>query len=72
MEKEKKPDRCPLCGNESKPLAKSSRADKRTRVAMLRSAPKISGDSLGAESSDDKTANNFAEFGRNGSNEQGG
>jgi hypothetical protein len=39
---------------------------------MPRGAPKISGDFLGAESSDDKTANNFAEFGRNGSNEQGG
>ena len=67
MKSEKKPAPCPHCGGERNPSATISRADEHPGIAIMRRAPKISEDAFGAESSDDKTANNFAEFRRNAS-----
>ena len=51
---------CPLCGGERKPATKASRASVRRRAGVLLKPPTDVADSVVAESSDDKTANDFA------------
>src|SRR2546430_10346997 len=55
-------DLCPLCGNR-KPII-NPRADARRRLRVVSKAP--TSDSAGPQYSDDKTANDFAEFLLNG------
>jgi hypothetical protein len=51
---------CPLCGSKRKPQTKSSRADARYKLPVVLKPPTAVADSVVAESSDDKTANDFA------------
>jgi hypothetical protein len=51
---------CPLCGRKKKPAPKTSRADVREGVSVLRAPRTAVADSVVAESSNDQTANDFA------------
>ena len=59
-DKMKKSDLCPHCGGKIKPETKAFRTDIRDELPVLLKPPKDVADSAVAESSDDKTANDFA------------
>jgi hypothetical protein len=61
MKKPNKSAICPLCGGDRKPGTKASRADVRDGRAVVRDAVTTITDSVVTESSDDKTANDFAQ-----------
>lgn len=52
---------CPLCGSERKPAPKAPREVVHHRLAIAAKPSTTVADSVVAESSDDKTANDFAE-----------
>ena len=61
MKKGNKSDLCPLCGGERKPATTTFRAVRASK-AVASTVPETATYSLGAESSDDRTANDFAEL----------
>ena len=61
MKKENKPGLCPVCGGERKPATTTSPRAVRASVAVS-TAPTIVTYSIRAESSDDETASDIAEF----------
>jgi hypothetical protein len=62
MKKEKKAGLCPVCGGERKPATATSPRAVHASVAVVSTAPTIVTYSVGAESSDDETASDIAEF----------
>ena len=62
MKKNKTLDLCPLCGGRRKPAMITSRADARPQLAVILRGSTAVADSVVAVSSDDQTANGFAEF----------
>jgi hypothetical protein len=59
MKGENKSHLCPLCGGRRKPGTDTAGADVRDRLSTLRKPPMGMADSFAAESSDDKTADDF-------------
>lgn len=62
MKKGNKSGLCPVCGGDRKPATTTSPKALRASVAVVSTAPTIVTYSVGAESSDDETASDFAEF----------
>lgn len=62
MKKENKSGLCPVCGGERKPATTTSPRAVRASVAVVSTAPEAVNYSVGAESSDDETASDIAEF----------
>jgi len=60
MKNEGKSHLCPLCGSKRKPQTKRFRPDVRYGRPVVLKPPTAGPDSVVAESSDDKTANDFA------------